>query len=101
MIAMCHDCAFRPGTDAARCPWTGIKARVAVILGCPEDFECHIRPGPCAGAAAFAEQATAVPDVTRCAAEGISEFIDAGEDAWLAMGELERTVFLRHQEGVR
>ena len=41
---MCHDCAFRPGTDASTYAPTRLKARLCSELG--EPFYCHERIGP-------------------------------------------------------
>lgn len=43
----CDDCAFTIGTEASKSPHTVVIARLCALTG--ERFDCHLRPGACAG----------------------------------------------------
>jgi hypothetical protein len=64
-MKMCHDCAFRPGSEASADPWTGIKARLHVLVGHPEDFRCHVEEGRCVGAQLATQRAPRHPLMIR------------------------------------
>lgn len=53
----CDDCAFREGTEANKSEWTKLKAQICAEIPC--EFECHRRPGPCAGWAALCNKLNA------------------------------------------
>ena len=50
----CHDCAFRAGTAPNGCAQTLLDALKCLVEGGP-DFDCHIKPGVCAGYALLKE----------------------------------------------
>lgn len=47
MLERCNDCAFTRGTNANKSELTKIK--IGLCLDTDEPFDCHVRPGLCAG----------------------------------------------------
>lgn len=46
-MSRCNTCAFTIGSEASKTPHTVVAARLCGLTG--EQFDCHERPGACAG----------------------------------------------------
>ena len=76
MTDPCPTCAVRPGTDAAVSPSTQLTFRLCVLSG--REFECHERPGACAGWLAAMKVRSAEPDWKRvCAGDLLEIHLDS------------------------